>query len=81
MINHLKWLVRYKTWANGRLYDTLAGAPDTVLDAPRAIVFGSVLRTLNHATYHRGHIADMMYQPGITPPTTDLPVFRARCGN
>lgn len=29
----------------------------------------------NHATYHRGHIAAMMYAAGASPPTTDLPVF------
>jgi len=38
----------------------------------RAQIFQHVA---NHATYHRGHIAAMMYAAGVSPPTTDLPVF------
>jgi uncharacterized damage-inducible protein DinB len=34
-----------------------------------------VLHVVNHTTYHRGHIAAMMYQIPARPPTTDLPVF------
>ena len=34
-----------------------------------------LLHVVNHATYHRGHVADMMYNEGLSPPTTDLPVF------
>jgi len=34
-----------------------------------------ILHVVNHGTYHRGLVADMMYQAGVTPPTTDLPVF------
>ena len=34
-----------------------------------------VAYVVNHGTYHRGLVADMMYQAGVTPPTTDLPVF------
>jgi len=30
---------------------------------------------VNHAAYHRGHIEGVMYQLGIEPPTTDIPVF------
>jgi uncharacterized damage-inducible protein DinB len=29
----------------------------------------------NHTTYHRGYIADMLYQVPANPPTTDLTVF------
>lgn len=40
-----------------------------------------VLHVVNHATYHRGHIADMFYRCGATPPVTDLPVYlRAQVG-
>lgn len=35
-----------------------------------------VLHVINHTTYHRGHIGDMMYQIPVHPPTTDLPVYR-----
>ncbi len=34
-----------------------------------------LLHVVNHTTYHRGHAADILYQFGIVPPTTDLPVF------
>lgn len=34
-----------------------------------------VLHTVNHKTYHRGYVADMLYQAGARPPAMDLPVF------
>ena len=34
-----------------------------------------VVHVVNHTTYHRGHIADILYTIGVQPPTTDLPVF------
>jgi uncharacterized damage-inducible protein DinB len=34
-----------------------------------------LLHVVNHTTYHRGHVADMLYHLGIFPPATDLPVF------
>lgn len=34
-----------------------------------------LLHVVNHTTYHRGHVADMLYHLSIFPPTTDLPVF------
>ena len=34
-----------------------------------------LLHVVNHTTYHRGHVADMLYHRSILPPTTDLPVF------
>lgn len=34
-----------------------------------------LLHVVNHATYHRGHVAMMMYGLSVPPPTTDLPVF------
>jgi uncharacterized damage-inducible protein DinB len=42
---------------------------------------GSMSRTdminhvVNHSTYHRGFVGDMMYQVPATPPANDLPVF------
>jgi uncharacterized damage-inducible protein DinB len=44
----LSELVRYKAWANGLLFDALAKLPAADLTAPRPIVFGSILRTVNH---------------------------------
>ncbi|MBV1788420.1 DinB family protein [Marinobacterium sp. D7] len=34
-----------------------------------------ILHVVNHTTYHRGHVADMLYTLDVFPPTTDLPVF------
>lgn len=34
-----------------------------------------LVHVVNHATYHRGHVAMMMYGIAVPPPTTDLPVF------
>lgn len=34
-----------------------------------------VLHLVNHATYHRGFVGDMLYQVSVTPPSNDLPVF------
>ena len=34
-----------------------------------------LLHIVNHATYHRGFVADMLFQVPVQPPTTDLPVF------
>ena len=152
-------LMRYKAWADCRLYQSLSDLPEEELVTRRRIVFGSILRTLNHvyamdlvwqahlkgkphtfstrnpkicpafselrhaqkkiddwyvgyaddmqadasdvivdftfidggsgsmsrfdillhvvnhATFHRGHIGDMVYQIPAEPPVTDLPVF------
>ena len=34
-----------------------------------------LLHVCNHATYHRGHVADILYNLGAKPPVTDLPVY------
>ena len=34
-----------------------------------------LLHVVNHTTYHRGHVADMLYDLSVFPPTTDYPVF------
>ena len=34
-----------------------------------------LLHIANHKTYHRGYVADMLYESGLRPPTMDLPVF------
>jgi len=158
-VSTLLTLVRYKAWANKLLFDALARIPAAELTAPRPIVFGSILRTVNHVyamdevwqanlegrphghttrnppiapslgeltaaqarmddwyvsyaeslspgaeaekvdftfigggsaslarrdiilhvvnhgTYHRGNVASMLYEVGVVPPTTDLPVY------
>jgi uncharacterized damage-inducible protein DinB len=34
-----------------------------------------ITHVVNHSTYHRGFVGDMMYQIPVTPPANDLPVF------
>lgn len=34
-----------------------------------------LLHVVNHNTYHRGYVAQMMYEASGRPPTTDLPVY------
>lgn len=34
-----------------------------------------LLHVANHGTYHRGYVADMLYEDGLKPPTMDLPVY------
>ena len=34
-----------------------------------------LMHVVNHKTYHRGHVADMMMQVPARAPATDLPVF------
>lgn len=158
-LSNTRMLTRYRAWANAELFAALAKLPEDDLTKAQPIVFGSILRTLNHvysmdrvwqahlqgrehglttrnlpvspafaelraaqsaidtwfigyaeelsasaaeaivdfvfigggsgsmsrdaillhvvnhATYHRGHIADMMNRIPAQPPSTDLPVF------
>lgn len=39
-----------------------------------------ILHVVNHTTYHRGHVAGMLYQLDVFPPATDLPVFLRESG-
>jgi uncharacterized damage-inducible protein DinB len=34
-----------------------------------------ITHVVNHSTYHRGFVGDMMYQVPAVPPANDLPVF------
>jgi uncharacterized damage-inducible protein DinB len=158
-LRNIRLLTRYSAWANSLLYLAIGELPEAELTKPRQIVFGNLIRTLNHVytiglvfqahlegrehgfktrtpdvrvslselqaaqaqldtwyiryaedmsdrlgeevvdftfigggegsmsrgdillhvvnhtTYHRGHIAAIMYQIPAKPPTTDLPVF------
>lgn len=48
-------LTRYKAWADDLFLSAVASLPGAELTAPRAIVFGSLIRTLNHA-YAMDHV-------------------------
>jgi uncharacterized damage-inducible protein DinB len=47
-MSYLPTLMRYKAWANELVFAAAAKLPEAELTAPRKIVFGSLLRTLNH---------------------------------
>jgi len=43
---------------------------------PGAMTRGDMLlHVVNHKTYHRGYVAEMLYRGGRKPPTMDLPVY------
>jgi uncharacterized damage-inducible protein DinB len=47
-VPHLQMLTRYKAWADHLFFQSLAGLPEAVLTDHQPIIFGSMLRTLNH---------------------------------
>jgi uncharacterized damage-inducible protein DinB len=53
-------LVRYKAWANDLIFAAVANLPEHELTAPRPIVFGSLLRTLNHV-----YCMDVVWQANL----------------
>lgn len=51
--------------------------PFRFLDGSEGVMCPSdmLLHVVNHGTYHRGHISDMLYKLGKPSPVTDYPVF------
>src|SRR5215469_10781314 len=47
-MREIRKLVRYKAWANELLFAAVAKMPEPARLAPQPIVFGNLLRTLNH---------------------------------
>lgn len=48
-MNTVRMLTRYKAWADDLFLGTVSTLPASELAAPRPIVFGSLIRTLNHS--------------------------------
>ena len=69
----------YIAWGDAQTEATLAQAVHfTLIGGNRGVMTRGeiLLHIVNHTTYHRGFVADLMYQvPGARPPTTDLPVY------
>jgi uncharacterized damage-inducible protein DinB len=72
-------LTRYTAWANSLLYATLGEQPEAELTKPRQILFGNLIRTLNHV-----HTIDLVWQAhlegrahGFTTRTPDVQVSLA----
>jgi uncharacterized damage-inducible protein DinB len=69
------WYVAYATRLDEAGHDevvrfTFVGGGDGAMTRGEIL-----LHVANHKTYHRGYVADMIYQAGGKPPTMDLPVF------
>ena len=47
-MDYLRTLMRYKAWADELVFAAAAKLPEAELTAPRKIIFGNMLRTLNH---------------------------------
>jgi uncharacterized damage-inducible protein DinB len=64
-LQHIQMLSRYAAWANDRLYEALANLSGQELTKSRPIVFGSILRTLNHV-----YAMDLVWRSHLqgTPP-------------
>src|SRR5580704_12623015 len=48
-MNYVQVLTRYKAWADDLFLAVVSDVPALELTAPRPIVFGSLIRTLNHS--------------------------------
>lgn len=56
-MNYLQVLTRYKAWADHVFLSVVSEVPVSELTAPRPIIFGSLIRTLNHS-----HAMDYVWQ-------------------
>jgi uncharacterized damage-inducible protein DinB len=56
-MRNVRLLTRYSAWANSLLYLALGELPEEELIKPRQIVFGNLLRTLNHV-----YTIDLVFQ-------------------
>lgn len=69
------WYIRYADQLSGEGHDEVVEFK-FVDGGQGALTRGDMLlHIVNHKTYHRGYVADMLYQAGVRPPVMDLPVF------
>src|SRR5258708_33909813 len=73
-LRNIRMLTRYSAWANSLLYLALGELPEAELTNPRQIVFGNLIRTLNHV-----YTIDLVWQAhlegrahGFTTRTPDV---------
>lgn len=71
-----RWWIGYAGQLNETKEDELVEY--TFLDGSKGAMTRQemVLHTVNHSTYHRGYIDEMLYSIDVIPPTTDYPAFR-----
>ncbi len=69
----------YVAWSDAQTDAGLAETVNYMLigGTPGAMTRGEILlHIVMHTNYHRGYVADMIYEvPGCRPPTMDLPVY------
>jgi uncharacterized damage-inducible protein DinB len=80
-MDYLRTLMRYKAWADELVFAAVGKLPEAELAAPRKIVFGNLLRTLNHVyamdEVWRAHLEGRPHgyttrNPEACPPLADL---------
>lgn len=69
------WYVAYADGLTDAMHDEVVHF-EFVDGGAGAMTRGDILlHVVNHKTYHRGYVADLLYQTGSRPPVMDLPVF------
>lgn len=70
-----QWHIRYASMLTESMHDE--SVPFKFVDGGAGIMTRGemLLHVVNHKTYHRGYVADLLYQIGARPPVMDLPVF------
>lgn len=69
------WYVNYADTLTEQMHDE-AVTFNFVDGRPGIMTRGDMLlHVVNHKTYHRGYVADLLYQVGSRPPVMDFPVF------
>lgn len=69
------WYINYADELSAKLHDELVHF-NFVDGGAGVLTRGDILlHAVNHKTFHRGFVADMLYQVPVSPPSTDLPVF------
>jgi len=69
------WYINYADELSTKLHDELVSF--NFVDGEAGILTRGdiLLHAVNHKTFHRGFVVDMLYQVPVSPPSTDLPVF------
>lgn len=70
-----RWYIHYASLLTEQVHDE--SVPFKFVDGGDGIMTRGemLLHVVNHKTYHRGYVADLLYQIGSRPPVMDLPVF------
>lgn len=69
------WYVQYADQLSDEAHEALVSFQFVDGDAGSMTRGEMLLHVVNHKTYHRGYVAEMLYQAESRPPVMDLPVF------